>query len=972
MSTFNAGAIEATLALGRSSWTADLKKTQAEIQKLEQTSITIGVTLDTDNARVQMNNMEALLAHMDEKEYAPRLDLLVSDANEALSRFEARLEDLDRRTVRVGADVDAAAAIATLESLEDLMDDIESDPINIDVEVRDAAARNDLNDIERQANRLDAMRVDLQVGADTAGAEAAIADIEQRAAWLDHDPVTIAVKADVDDAMTGLIQVMSLGQIVESNGINIDVDVDGYGTAIAQLATLEAQVALLDGKDIDIDVDADDAVLKGLVGSGSGGGGGGRLGLLRMLIYAIILLSPILTVALSSGTAAIVAFAGAVSGAVGPLAVFTAGIVGLIMRYNELVESGEALPPHMQAFSDAIDGVKDAWNTFLDAIEVPAFDLMTDAVNLLAGVIPTLSPLFLATAEMLDGVLASVQGFVNSSEYNEMIDFFSTHGVDMLESFLVIGGNLILFFGRLFDAISPFTEKMMQGLEDLTASWAAWADELDENEGFQNFMEHAEKYGPMVLDMLGSLLAALLAIGDALEPFAGPMLEGLTFLFDTIAEMPTEVLTVFIGALAGLWLGLNVLGPIVTTIIPLLSALAGVIGAISAPVWITIAAIVAIGAALYLAWTQSEDFRNNVKEIWEDLKTTVSEIVADIKAAIEENWGPMKEWAKETWEEISGAVRDALAIVKIHVTNTIQLIKMIWQNFGDDIIQFTKGSFQIIAGIFRGMIQILGGIFKTIRGLLTGDWKMMGEGLKQIGRGFITAIVGMFRGFMSQGQAIWSAIGKVLSAAWSATMTNLKGLWNGFKSWATGKWNEFKGLFDVKISVGDIFGSIKDKFKDVINTIIGWWNGLSFGIPGWDPPGPGPKIPAITISTPNIGYLAKGGYITDPGLFMVGEGGEPEIVAPESKMIEIVREYGGGSSNIDYGMLGRAVAYALSEVLGSLRVKMDSEDLDLILSRAGASVKVDAGTNPDEVVRRMVSGISFELRRMGFGGKANV
>lgn len=86
-------------------------------------------------------------------------------------------------------------------------------------------------------------------------------------------------------------------------------------------------------------------------------------------------------------------------------------------------------------------------------------------------------------------------------------------------------------------------------------------------------------------------------------------------------------------------------------------------------------------------------------------------------------------------------------------------------------------------------------------------------------------------------------------------------------------WNAASGMFD----------GIKDAFRSAINTVIGWWNGLSFGIPGFDPPGPGPSFPGFSVGTPNIPYLAQGGLVKGGRggtLAMIGERRSDELVVP--------------------------------------------------------------------------------------------
>jgi len=83
-----------------------------------------------------------------------------------------------------------------------------------------------------------------------------------------------------------------------------------------------------------------------------------------------------------------------------------------------------------------------------------------------------------------------------------------------------------------------------------------------------------------------------------------------------------------------------------------------------------------------------------------------------------------------------------------------------------------------------------------------------------------------------------------------------------------------------------MWSGIVSEFKGAINSIIGGWNRLSFGIPGFSA---GPiEYGGFQMSPPQIPYLAKGGIVSRPTLAMIGEGREKEAVLPLSKLEGII------------------------------------------------------------------------------------
>lgn len=904
MTTFNAGAVEANLTLGRSSWVKDLRLTKKEIADLENTTITIGIDADADNALIQMSNVEALA------------------------------EDFDGTTYSATLDADAETIKATLERLDEQLD------------------------------ALDARTVSFMLDADTDNAYVQLSLLNQELDSLDNDTVTIPVDVDSSAAETKLIGLATFINTLMQQDVDIQVDVDGYPTAIAQMATLEAQIATLNGQDIDIDVDVDRAMLAGLVGSGSSSGGGGSLGLLKILIYAIIALSPILVVATGAMTAAIVGFAAAVSAALGPVLVLGVGIAGLAKRFSDA--KPKEMTNAMLQFRDAMRGLKDAWDEFLDAIEVQGFNLMAQAVNTLAMVLPTLAPLFNAVAKAMVDVLGAIQTWINSPEYEQMLAFFMDFGIDMLESFLQVGGNLIRFFGYLFEAMAPFTRTMMKGLEDLTRGWLEWSRGLQENEGFQTFLDNAAKYGPMVLDMLGSLLAAFINLGRALEPFAGPMLTGLITVFDFIANLDPDIMTPIIAALAGLWLGFHVLVPVIQAVFTALEVLPAVLGLISAPVLIVTAAIAGLVATVVYLWRTSETFRNAVIRTWQAIRETVAPIVEDISRAIRSSWGSIVGWAKAIWGDIKSIVTDAMIIIQQITRGVMAVIRFLWRAIGKDIIQVVRGMAQVVGSIVRGLFGQLKNIFSLIKNVLTGNWKGAWEDIKNIGRTFVQAVIGIGKGFKDIFAGLFRAMGDILVNLWRAIWPKMREAFSAFGQWIRGAWDSLIGFFRglgsrVSSAVSGIWDGIASSFKNTINSIIGWWNNLSFSV---DIPNKIPGLPdSFSMGTPNVPYLAEGAYLTRPTLAVVGER-DPEIVAPEPKLREIVRDNSGG--NIDYERLAMAIALALGGVFSRMGVVTRDEILALIKS-AGVQIDIDATGDGDAGATKLANKLMFALRTLGYG-----
>lgn len=950
MSTFNAGAIKADLTLGRASWTKDLRQTKKEIEDLEKKSISIMIDADDDNARVVMDNIEALLDDLDQSTYTPNIDLDEDELDRTLDRLKARLEAFSGKTYSALLDVDTDNAQVGLSGIELFLEDFEGKTYAADVEVNTREAIQEILRLEGMLETLTGRTYYVAADSDFDNAYVGLNNLELAVEAIDGQKINLDVDVDdINKAVAELSELETVIGLVDGREVGIDVDIDDIVAANLELAELDLATSALDRRSIDIDVDYDEDALDGLVGTGGGGGGGGgSLGLLRLALYALAILSPVLSVAISSSLAAVVGFAGALVAAGGAALVLGGGLALLISEFKEAKKAGE-MTPAMEALDEALTNLKETLDVVKEAIGDSGFALMADSVELLSSVLIPLIPIFNNVADAFrTEVLGGIEDFVNSPEFDMMIEFFSGFGVDMLVSFMKILGNLTLFFGRLFHAFEPFITAMMDGLEELTAGWADWANELESNEGFQDFLDDALKYGPMVLKMLGSLLAALMNVGEALEPFAGPMLDGLTWFFDLIANADPEALTAIIAGLAGLWLGLNVIAPVLTAVAGGVTAVTAALGIGILPLLAIVAIIGAFAFALYELWQTNEDFREGIISTWENIRDTFMPIIEDITSFFMEHWDEVKEWFQDFWEDFKVYVYEAMAALQAIIAVVLGAITFLWENFGDDIMNLVSSAISTIGGIISGLVQVVTGIMQVIKGIFTGDFGAIKTGIGNIVQGIFNIVRTVFGQMKTVMTTPFTAAKDFIVDKFNSLIGFVGGLGPKIAAKASGMWH-----------------GITDAFKSAINAIISAWNSLEFSIPGYDWPGPG-GFDGITLGVPDIPKLAMGGYITDPTMAWVGEGSENEIVAPESKMNEMADRAAGNA--ID----PKDLAWAIAQAMGPWFMRMNpitAEDLERLIEAAG--VNIDISGMPTDQANSLAKALGYELRVLGYGGKAS-
>ena len=226
--------------------------------------------------------------------------------------------------------------------------------------------------------------------------------------------------------------------------------------------------------------------------------------------------------------------------------------------------------------------------------------------------------------------------------------------------------------------------------------------------------------------------------------------------------------------------------------------------------------------------------------------------IAALVAGIVWAWNNV-DWFREgvlkAWDWIKNAWSTGTAAVKKWVTDLGAGISRTWNSI-------TSWTTSMVSGVMRWFSDMgarVGSAFTSIKTVAVRvfSWSPLGLVVTHWG-----AILGFVR----------SLPGKVTGA--------LSGLWNGIGS----------------------------GFRTAINSVIRAWNGFSLKIGGGTVLGV--EIPSVTLATPNIPLLARGGVATRATLAVVGEGRSSEAILPFDRAAEFAAMVAGA--------LGRAADTVVS------------------------------------------------------------
>lgn len=298
-----------------------------------------------------------------------------------------------------------------------------------------------------------------------------------------------------------------------------------------------------------------------------------------------------------------------------------------------------------------------------------------------------------------------------------------------------------------------------------------------------------------------------------------------------------------------------------------------------------------------------------------------------------ENWG----WFRTAVDAVASFITDTLipalqAVAGWIVDNVVPAIAAVVRWIGDNLVPAIGA---VVSWINDNLVPAFAAVVGFIMDTLVPAFASI---VNFIFDKVIPAVSNIISKFTEVASAVGTKVGEIV-----AFVVGIPGrigdtvatMWDGLKNGVTAAKDWVGSAIDGIVSFarglpGRINGffsgmwdGIASAFKSAINSVIRGWNSLSFTLPSFDThiPGVG-SVGGFTVSTPDIGYLATGGVISQPMIAMMGEAPgarrNPEIVSPVRLMADtfrdVLRDGGGGGitiNNTRRDLTGADLAFAL-------------------------------------------------------------
>ena len=483
------------------------------------------------------------------------------------------------------------------------------------------------------------------------------------------------------------------------------------------------------------------------------------------------------------------------------------------------------------------------------------------------------APLFTWVGAGLEKMANQFNAWANSASTDNGITRFIQYTKNNLPLVGQIFGNIFSGIISLFQAFAGHSHTVMQGMAGVTNTFKEWASSLSGTKQFENFISYLNENGPKVWQVLKNIGSILVSVIQGMAPIGAFVLD-ITNKFTGFISKITEgnpilgrmigIFSMITGATMALYPAFSVLsgilGPVVGWLFKVTGAaklLTPILGALTGPVgWITLG-IVALGAALVVAYKKSETFRNIVngmvtgvvngfKLLWSGIMTVLTPIGQafmkfgqQIKKTIGDFWAKygsqfmeainnIKNGFKAFWTFIQPALGLIGGLFKSTFSDSIPVINFFKELIMGSLVHafnMVKNTvmiaFNAIKGIIMGVLNVVMGFVKMFIGIFTGDWKLFGEGLKQVAKSFLSILKNLFQlafaGILGIAKTIWGVI--------KNTIVGLaKGIWTGVKNAFTWLKNSTVSIFNsVKTFAINVWNWIKDK---VVGFATSLWSGV--------------------------------------------------------------------------------------------------------------------------------------------------
>lgn len=338
-------------------------------------------------------------------------------------------------------------------------------------------------------------------------------------------------------------------------------------------------------------------------------------------------------------------------------------------------------------------------------------DITRGLGNFLNGVLSLLAGFRPLANSVSDGFLSMSQSFstwadsvTKSQSFYDFMNYVSTN-MPKISSIL---GNTILGIINLFAAFGSNTSSMLSSLQAMTSRFREWSSILSENQGFQEFLDYAQKSGGQVIRLIGEIVKLIINFAVALAPVGSVVMTVITAITGFVNKImeSSKVLAFLIAVIPTVIGALTLLAAPVLMVIGLfgqaavVSAFTAVLSALISPIALVIYGITALATGIAIAYEKFEPFREVLNTIGTFLVSTFNSAL-QVASETLSLFGQALQAAFNG--DFSGIINFFTVIIPTMVSNILAQLPLLLQTGA-----------QILTNLLNGFVQNLPMIVSTI------------------------------------------------------------------------------------------------------------------------------------------------------------------------------------------------------------------------------------------------------------------
>lgn len=466
----------------------------------------------------------------------------------------------------------------------------------------------------------------------------------------------------------------------------------------------------------------------------------------------------------------------------------------------------------------------------------------------LINVFTQLAPLFQWSANWMNRLGASFQKWANSAAGQNSIKQF----IEYTKTNLPIIGNIFKnVFAGIFNLMKAFgsnSTSIFKYLEQMSAKFRAWSETVANSQGFKKFVEYMQKNGPVIMQLIGNIVRALVAFGIAMAPIASVLLKVTTAIAGFVAKLfethPAVAKFVgVIGILAGIFwalmapiiavgtvlnnvfglslltVGKHILGFIknagllkgilnivkvafgllmnpIANLAKLIPLLGTALTALTGPVGIVIGVILALVGIIVYLWKTNEGFRQAITNAWQVISESVGGAIQSVI-----------NWFTQLWSSVSTLLAPIIPLIQqfgtimsqilgVVVVGAINILIMMFQT----LWTYVSVAWTAIGGIIMAAVQLIVGIFTALIQFLSGDVSGAWVTLQNT----ISVVM----------QTIWGTIQQI----WSLISNYIFSILSRITGQNITSWSQVFSIISDKLS--QAWGAAQQWMGNILNTIV--------------------------------------------------------------------------------------------------------------------------------------------------------